>query len=96
MFSSEHAPRRIQKVIRSGAIAAFSVVIIFFVFRMVEAGSLTPSTSSPAASMRTAQEVYNVLASLSYDSSALAASRTGNAIQLVKCAINKAKAGTCP
>lgn len=67
---------------------------IFYYINVIRAGSLTPS-ASPAATMRTVEEVYNALASSSFDNTGLAASLNGSAIEIAKCAITKLEGGSC-
>src|SRR3989344_7941146 len=57
-----------------------SLAIVFF---SVRAGSLTPS-SSPASTFYTLQEIFNPLASTSYDSSSITANGNGSLIQILK------------
>lgn len=96
MIFSEQTHRRLRQALKSGAVLVLSSVVVFLVVRLVEAGSLTPSTSSPSASMTAASNVYGILASISFSSSAISASPNGGAIQILKCAIVKAKGGSCP
>jgi len=72
----------------------FSVVLIVGLFRLGEAGSLTPP-AAPAGTMNEIEEVYDALVG-SYDSSAVVASRNGNALQISKCIIDKVNGSPCP
>ena len=86
--------------VRSLGIIILGVVIVvgsFYLMRAItKAGTLTPS-AAPAGTMRTLQEIYNVLASgSSVTASSTAASSTGNAIQIAQCMITKLTGGSCP
>lgn len=75
---------------------AVSVFFVGFLFRLSEAGSLTPA-AVPAGTMRTLESIYGSIASSGYDSSSVVASKTGSAFQVTKCIINKITGGTpCP
>ncbi|MEK7616123.1 MAG: hypothetical protein AAB420_02875 [Patescibacteria group bacterium] len=76
------------------AIVIFSVISVVGILRLANAGSLTPS-SSPAGTMYTQGNIFNPLASTSYDSSAIASSSTGSVIQISKCIVEKLHGGTC-
>lgn len=82
--------------IRTIAIIVISVVVVTMIFRLTEAGSLTPS-ASPAGTMHSLEEIYAPLASSGYDSSGVIASKHGDALQIAKCIIQKITGGTpCP
>jgi len=84
------------KSLRGVLIVALSVLVITIIFRVTEAGSLTP-TVAPAGTGKSAEQVYAPLASSGYDSSAVVANKNGNALQVAKCIINKMTGGTpCP
>lgn len=72
----------------------FSGFIVAFVLRSVEAGSLTPSTS-PAGTFYTLGQIFNPLASSSYDSSGISADSQGSALEITKCIITKLHGGSC-
>src|SRR3989344_5010471 len=72
-------PSRILKIFSFAAIA----MTLLLGAGMVKAGSLTPS-ASPAATMRTLQEIYDSIASTTFDSSSISASSTGSLIQHLK------------
>jgi hypothetical protein len=72
----------------------FGVVITSLVLRISYAGSLTP-VAAPAPTMHTLSEIYNPLASTSFDSSAITADSDGNALQITKCIISKQNGGNC-
>lgn len=59
-------------------VAAFT-----FTYAFTRAGSLTPS-ASPGSTMRTLLEVYDSIASTTFDSSGISASQTGSLIQVLK------------
>jgi hypothetical protein len=75
--------------IRTVAVVLASVFVVGFVFRMTEAGSLTPS-SAPAATLRTLEEIFNPLAG-TYDSSSVPGIKNGDIMNEVKCLIGKMK-----
>ncbi|OGN08280.1 MAG: hypothetical protein A2750_00465 [Candidatus Yanofskybacteria bacterium RIFCSPHIGHO2_01_FULL_45_42] len=86
---------KIKKLIRETAIIILSVLAIVAVFRLVQAGSLTPS-ASPASTFNTLSDIFNSLASGSYDSSAITANANGSSLQIMKCALQKIRTGSCP
>ncbi|TSC90891.1 MAG: polymorphic outer membrane protein [Parcubacteria group bacterium Licking1014_17] len=67
-------------------LAKFGFIVVaatLFVVVAVRAGSLTPS-SSPASTMYTLEQIYESIASTSYDSSAISASQNGSLLQILK------------
>lgn len=77
-------------------IIIISVLVLTVLFRLTEAGSLTPS-AAPAGTMHSLEEIYAPLASSGYDSSGVTAAKDGNALQISKCIILKITGGTpCP
>lgn len=72
----------------------FSALIVGMVLRSVNAGSLSPS-SAPASTLYTLGQLFNPLASTSYDSSGITADSQGSAIQIGRCIIQKLHGGTC-
>ena len=65
-------------------------------FSLTEAGTLAP-IASPASSSESFENLYSAIASAGFDSSALAASKNGSALQVAKCIIAKMTGGTpCP
>jgi len=92
-FTESKGPHR---KLRATLVVVVSVAVVAFVFRLSEAGSLTP-TAVPAGTMHTVESIYASLASSGYDSSAVVASKTGNVFEVTKCIINKITGGTpCP
>lgn len=71
-----------------------SVALIVGAFRLSVAGSLTPP-AAPAGTMNELEEVYDALVG-DYDSSAVVASRNGNALEISKCIIDKVNGSPCP
>ena len=71
-----------------------SVAVVMLILRAVQAGSLTPP-ASPAGTMHTLREIFNPLASTSYDASGIASSSTGSALQITKCIIYQIHGGSC-
>ena len=86
---------KIKKLTREALIIIISVVAIVSVVSWVQAGNLTP-LSSPGSTMHTVQEIFDPLASTSYDSSGVVADPNGNAHQIVKCIIHKINSIPCP
>lgn len=74
-------------------IVAISVVALSFIVRFAFAGSLNP-TSTPASTMKTANEVYDTVAG-DYDSSGISASKHGNLIQIGRCIIERINGNDC-
>ncbi len=69
---------------------------VYLISKVTRAGIITPS-ASPAGTMRTLQEIYDVVAATStVNASSSAASSTGNAIQIAQCMIMKLQGGSCP
>ena len=91
---------RIKKLVRDILLIGISIGVLIGVFRiaaLVRAGNLTAPGSVDVSSMPyTMGDIYALIASSTYDSSAISASSTGNALQLMKCAIAKIRTGTCP
>lgn len=85
-----------KRYLPTAAAVLVCMLIIVFAFRLSEAGTLAP-TSPPAGSMRSLNEIYDALVGTTYDSSAVVASRSGNALEISKCIIQKITGGTpCP
>lgn len=80
---------------RSGLIVIVSVLTIVTIYRFTSAGSLSP-TAAPAGTFSTLREIFNPLASGSYDSSSVTADADGSVLQVVKCIANRMSGGTCP
>jgi hypothetical protein len=72
------------------------VVLVVSLFRLTEAGSLTPPTEPTVGTMDTLEETYDSLVSSSFDSSSVAANRDGSALEISKCIIEQITGGTCP
>jgi hypothetical protein len=88
---------RMNRHTRSALVILLGFVSIAFAFRLVGAGSLTPS-ALPAGTMNTITEVYDALVgSGSFDSTAVTASANGNALEISKCIIDMVNGGPgCP
>ena len=72
------------------------VAVLYSAAAVTRAGSLTPS-ASPAETMRTLQDIYNILAATStVNASSSVASSTGNAIQIAQCIVTRLGGGSCP
>lgn len=86
---------RIKRTTRTLMVIVLSIIIVTALFRLTEAGSLTPS-AAPASSMQSLDDLYQALVG-TYDSSAVVASNNGSALQISKCIILKITGGTpCP
>jgi hypothetical protein len=86
---------RIQQFLRSVVIVGVSVFLVMTLFRLADAGSLTPSTA-PAATMNSIEEIYESLVG-TYDSSAVVADDDGSALEISKCIIDVVNGGAgCP
>ncbi len=79
---------------RSAAIVAVSVAVIFGVFRLTIAGSLTPP-SAPAGTLDSVASLSNALFG-TFDSTGVTASANGDLLQVTKCIINRIHGSTCP
>ena len=86
---------RWKRAARHIAIVVTSSTLIFFVFRISQAGSLTPP-AAPASTFNTVGEIFASLASNTFDSSSFAASKSGSLINVSKCIMNRITGGTCP
>lgn len=73
-----------------------SIAVITLAFRFIHAGSLTPPSLPPTATLKTAQQIYDPAVGTSYDSSGFSASANGSAIQIMKCIINTMQGNSCP
>lgn len=92
----EKPGKKLKKIFRDTTIILLSVGIIVWLFSIARAGSLNPSSGPTAGTLKTITNVYDPLASISYDSSSVSASSTGNALQITRCIINKMRGGSCP
>lgn len=89
--------RRWKGAVRHIAIVLTSSALIFSLFRLSEAGSLTPSSNpSAGGTLQTVQDVHSALASDSFDSSGVNAAKNGSAIGIGKCIASRITGGTCP
>lgn len=80
---------------RSVLIVSASVFVVTGIFRLASAGSLFPP-SAPAATMHTLQEAYDTLVG-TFNSTAVVASKQGDALQVSRCIIKKITGNTpCP
>lgn len=87
--------RRGGRIVRNVAIVATSASLIFVFFRLSQAGSLTPP-AAPASTFNTVGQIYAALASNSFDSAGVTASRSGSALQISKCIATFITGGSCP
>lgn len=72
----------------------FSLIFVGLILHSVNAGSLTP-TAAPAGTFHTLREIFNPLASTSYDASAIASNSNGSALGITKCIIYRIHGGSC-
>lgn len=79
---------------RSLAIIVISLMVIGVAFRLVEAGSLTPS-ATPASTMNSLEDAYNALVG-TFDSSSITKDLNGSALEVSRCIITQIDGGTCP
>lgn len=86
---------KLKKVGREALIIVVGVFLIIYIMGTVQAGSLSP-LAAPASTLKTLQEIFNPLASSSYNSASVVASPNGNALQIMKCIISKLNTGACP
>ncbi len=84
-----------RKFVRTAAMIAVSAAIVFGVFRLTEAGSLTPP-ASPAGTLDSVASLSDALFGTAFDSSAITASSNGNVLEVTKCIIQRLNGGTCP
>jgi len=75
-------------------IITISVLSIMGVLSIVRAGTLSPP-SSPDSTGFTLGEIFNPLASASYDSSGIASESAGSVIEISKCILEKMHGGDC-
>jgi hypothetical protein len=93
--------QKIKKSVRSVLVIAISVFVVVSAIRfvqnlkIVQAGNIG-STEYPAATFYDLSQIYAPLISTSYDSSSVTASSSGNALELIQCAITRATGGSCP
>jgi hypothetical protein len=85
---------RFKNFIATILIIGIDILTIFAIIKIVEAGSLNPS-GAPAATMQSVQNIYDSLASTSFDSSSISGASDGSAIQVMKCIITKLQGGSC-
>ena len=85
---------RMKRHGRNILVVAAAFLIVFGLFRLTTAGSLTPS-APPASTMHDLEELYAVLVG-NFDSSAVVASRQGDVMQVTKCIISKINGSPCP
>ena len=75
-------------------IILISTTAILGILKIVYAGSLTPP-SSPGSTYYTLEQIYNPLANTAYDSSGVASSSQGSAMQIAKCVLQKMHGKNC-
>lgn len=85
---------RVKHLIATILIIGIDILTIFAIVKIVEAGSLSPS-GAPSATMKSLQNIYDSVASTSFDSSGISANADGNAIQVMRCIITKMQGGSC-
>ena len=75
-------------------VALVALFAVLGILEVVNAGSLTPSTS-PAGTLYTLGDIFNPLASTSYDSSGISGDSDGSVLEITKCIIEKLHGGSC-
>ena len=75
-------------------IVALSTLAVIGILGVVQAGSLTPSTS-PAGTFYTLGDIFNPLASTGYDSSGISGDSNGSILEIAKCIKEKMHGGSC-
>jgi hypothetical protein len=85
--------QKIKKTIRELLIIVIAVVAVAKIVNWVQAGSLTV-TNPPVGTLRTVQEIYDSLVG-TFDSTSTTANINGNALQIMKCATQILRTGTC-
>ncbi len=70
-----------------------SIAAVVVVVRFVFAGNLNPSVT-PDGTMNTADEIYTSLVS-GFDSSTMIAKKTGSALQIGRCIIERIRGNNC-
>lgn len=92
----ERFSKKIKVILRDATIIVLSTALIVWLYGIARAGSLNPGSGPTAGTLKTITNVYDPLASVSYDGSGVSASSTGNALQITKCILNKMRGGSCP
>ena len=86
---------KFKKVGRETLIIITGVLVVIYIVQTALAGSLTPPGPT-APTMQTVEEIFDPIASDSYDSSSFLPDPNGNALEIIKCIISKLNTGTCP
>ena len=84
---------RLKKALLNLCIIIVSVATVVSIARLVEAGSLNPG-SAPGSTMYDATAIHNALVG-TFDSSAIASSSSGSAIQIARCILERMGGGSC-
>lgn len=91
----EKPQRSVGQFFRSAAIIAVSFFLIAFAFRLVEAGSLSPSVATTVATMNTSSSSYNALVG-TFNSTSITKDLNGSALEISRCIIDQITGGSCP
>lgn len=87
---------KFKKVGRETLIIITGVLVVIYIVQTAIAGTLFPPGPPTVPTMQDLQEVFDPIASDSYDSSSVLADPDGNALEIIKCIISKLNTGTCP
>lgn len=83
-----------REIFSRTAVFVLSTIGVAVILYAVHAGSLNPS-AAPASTLKTLEDIHDVEAGTSYDSSGSTRTSSGNAIQISKCIIYKLQGGSC-
>ena len=87
--------KRTGDFMRNVGVIVVSVTAIAFVFQLATAGSLTP-VASPASTFYALSDIFNAIASESFDSSPFTADKEGSVVNVARCIAEQMSGGTCP
>jgi len=73
-----------------------SVLVVGFIFRLTEAGSLSPVSAPADDSMPSLASISDALVGTTFDSSGIASDSDGNVFEVTKCIIEKLNGTPCP
>lgn len=93
MLEINAKPNRLKRGLLNLCIIVISVATVVSIARLVEAGSLNPG-SAPGSTMYDATAIHNALVG-TFDSSAIASSSSGSAIQIARCILERMGGGSC-
>jgi len=96
MEKKKNIPLR-TRILYEGIVVCALIAFVWYVQqnRAVQAGSITPP-ASVTTTMNTAQDIYDAIASSTYDSSSITSTLSGSVLQVTKCLIDKVNGAPCP